>query len=120
MTMDLLAEIREITGDVGVLTGADVRARTSGFFNTDPCEAMAIVRPASTEEVSQVLKLCHEARQPVVTVGGATGLVRAAVAGPDELLLSLERMNEIEELDPSNRTAMVQSRVIMQASPPPR
>jgi FAD/FMN-containing dehydrogenase len=85
------------------------------MLSTDRCEAMAIVRPTNTEQVSQILKLCHESHQGVVTVGGATGLVRSGMAGPDEILLSLELMRNIEELDSSNRTATVQAGVTMQA-----
>ena len=63
------------------------------------CDALAVLRPRSTEEISAALRLCHTAAQPVVTEGGKTGLVTGALAGPGEIALSLERMNRIEQLD---------------------
>jgi FAD/FMN-containing dehydrogenase len=75
---------------------------------------LAIVRPGSTEEVSRVLAACHAAGQPVVTFGGLTGLVRGAVAGPDEVGLSLERMHTIEAVDVVGRTMTLGAGVPLQ------
>jgi FAD/FMN-containing dehydrogenase len=91
-----LQSLIDIVGADGVLTGDDVRARPVGWADHSPCQARAIVRPSTTEQVSRVLAACNAARQPVVTMGGLTGLVRGSVAGPGEIGLSLERMNRIE------------------------
>jgi len=72
------------------------------------------VRPAQTEEVSAVLRLCHARSQPVVPQGGRTGLVEGTVTGAGDLILSLERMNRIEHTDPANRTMRVQAGVVLQ------
>ncbi|MCC5858073.1 MAG: FAD-binding oxidoreductase [Ectothiorhodospiraceae bacterium] len=109
----LIAAIREIVGPQGVLEGEDVRARPA-TVQGGSCEARAIIRPGSTEEVSRVLRLCHEASQPVVPYGGGTGLVEGAVASPGELMLSLERMNRIEEVDTLGRAMVVQAGVPVQ------
>jgi FAD/FMN-containing dehydrogenase len=69
------------------------------------------VRPANTDEVAAVMKLCHAAGQVVIPVGGNTGLVEGATAGEDDILLSLERMNAIESLDETGCTMTVQSGV---------
>jgi FAD/FMN-containing dehydrogenase len=50
-----------------------------------------------------------------VTHGGLTGLVHGADAGPAEVILSLERMRNIEDIDPVQRTATVQAGVALQA-----
>ena len=102
--MDLLQTLREIVGPANVLTGDDVRRRSVSWADHSPCQALAIVRPESTAEVSRVLAACHSAGQPVVPMGGLTGLVRGCVAGPQEIGLSLERMRRIESVDPVNRT----------------
>ena len=73
----------------------------------------AILCPASTEEVSAILRLCHEASQPVVPWGGRTGLVGGAEAG-GELALSLERMNRIEAIDPVACTMQVEAGCVLQ------
>jgi FAD/FMN-containing dehydrogenase len=103
--------LTDIVGVDGVLTGEDVRARSVSWADHSPCQALAIVRPANTEQVSRVLAACHAAGQPVVPMGGLTGLVRGCVAGPGEIGLSLERMHRIESVDPVNRTLTLEAGV---------
>jgi FAD/FMN-containing dehydrogenase len=78
------------------------------------CKAQAIIRPANTHEVSEVLRLCHAAGQSVVTHGGLTGLVGGAVAGPGDIVVSLERMTAIDPVDVINRTVTVDAGVPLQ------
>jgi len=73
-----------------------------------------LVRPSTTEEVSKVLRLCHEQGLRVVTQGGLTGLVHGADSTPDDVILSLERMRTIERIDPRQRVAVVQAGVTVQ------
>lgn len=73
-----------------------------------------IVRPATTEEVSQVLKLCNERGQTVVPMGGNTSLVSGTRRERGELALSMERMNNITEIDQASRTMTVEAGVILQ------
>ncbi len=108
---DLIEQLVGIVGAKGVLTGADVAARPASWLRPEPSRAKAIVRPASTDEVSAVMKLCHAAGQIVIPVGGNTGLVEGATAGEHDILLSLERMNEIESLDETGFTMTVQAGV---------
>ena len=110
---DLLARLRAITGEAGVLTGDDVRTRNPGVFMRE-IGADAIVRPRTTDEVSQILALCNAAGQSVVVHGGMSGWVRATQTQPGEIALSMERMNAIEEVDPANRTAIVQAGVVLE------
>lgn len=112
---DLIEAIEEIVGPRGVLTGEDVAARSDSWPPVGGCKAKAVVRPACTEEVARVLKLCNDHGQPVVTHGGRTGLVRGAVAGPDEIALSLERMRAMDPVDTVNRTVTVQAGAPLQA-----
>lgn len=72
------------------------------------------MRPRSTEEVSTFLKLCHQARVPVTTQGGMTGLVRATMPLPGEIVLSMERMNAIEEVDTGGGVVITQTGVPLQ------
>ncbi len=110
---ELIAEIEAVVGPQGLVQGDAVRARPATVQGGE-CQAQAIIRPASTEEVSRVLRLCHDARQAVVPYGGGTGLVEGAVAAPTELLLSLERMNRIEEVDMLGRAMVLQAGVPVQ------
>ena len=106
--------LRRALGDVGVLTGDDVRGRDTGWGRQEPCLAAAVARPRTTEEVAETLRICHAADQPVVVQGGMTGLVEGAVPGEQEIALSLERMTNIEELDAIGRTMTVQAGVTLQ------
>ncbi|RJG01845.1 FAD-binding oxidoreductase [Noviherbaspirillum sedimenti] len=113
MNTALLDQLREIVGAAGVIAGSEVRSRYPGFFMSE-IGADAIVRPASVEQVSQVLALCNAAGQPVVVQGGMSGWVRATQTRAGEIALSLERMNAIEEVDLANRTATVQAGVVLE------
>lgn len=112
---ELLSSLASITGTGGVLTGDDVRTRSAGWISREPLKAFAVVRPRNTAEVSAVLKICYEAGQPVVPHGGLTGLVEGGHAEPDEIVLSLERMNRIEEVDESGPSMTVEAGVVLQA-----
>ncbi|MDH4005300.1 MAG: FAD-binding oxidoreductase [Gammaproteobacteria bacterium] len=108
---ELLAKIAAVVGPTGVLTGEDVASRQVGWLNPAPCKAGAIIRPASTEEVSRVMALCHEAGQGVIPVGGNTGLVEGTLAGSDDIMISTERMTAIEATDIDGATMTVQAGV---------
>ncbi len=105
----IIEELTALLPSGGVLTGADVSARSAGWGTAAPNRARAIVRPRSTAEVAAVLGLAHKHRQPIVPLGGATGLVQGGIASEAEIQLSLELMNQIEDLDPVNRVAIVQA-----------
>jgi FAD/FMN-containing dehydrogenase len=109
--MDLLQSLTDILGPEGIVTGDAVRERAVGWVDHSACQALAILRPSDTEQVSRVLAACHAAGQPVVVMGGLTGLVRGCVAGPGEIGLSLERMRRIESVDPVNRTMTLEAGV---------
>ncbi|MDX2350081.1 MAG: FAD-binding oxidoreductase, partial [Porticoccus sp.] len=109
----MLDKIRALVGSEGVLTeGAN--HRTTDGWGAQECQASAIIRPANTAELSEIMKLCHESGQKVVTHGGCTNMTRGCVAGEDELVISLERMTTIEAIDTTNRTMTVQAGVPLQ------
>ena len=112
---EFMQAIGDIVGNGGVLTGTDVSSRASGIWRPQGIEAMAIVRPRTTAEVSRILETCNAAGQSVVAHGGLTGLVEGAVTEPSDLVLSLERMNAIEEVNARERTMTVQAGVVLEA-----
>jgi len=75
----------------------------------------AVVFPASTREVSTVLRLASAHRVPVVPRGAGSGLSGSANGVDGAIILSMVRMNAILELDPANRLAVVQPGVINKA-----
>jgi FAD/FMN-containing dehydrogenase len=106
---DIVASLQEILSKGAVITGADLEQRnTQGFV------PKALVRPASTEDVVEILKLCHAHNQTIVPQGGLTGLVNGTDTRSDDIAISMERMNKIEEIDPESRTMTVQAGVPLQ------
>ncbi|HEX5153953.1 MAG TPA: FAD-binding oxidoreductase [Parafilimonas sp.] len=77
-------------------------------------DCLALLLPETTEQVSKMLQICNEFNQPVVPHGGLTNVVGGAVTNANEIALSLERMNQIEEIDITNKTVTVQAGVVLQ------
>ena len=112
--MDIIESIAEIVGTAGLLQGEDVSARPNLSWGQGSCPAKAIVRPASTEELSQVMRLCHDHDQTVVAHGGLTGLVNGITCAPEDIVVSLERMHAIEHIDEAAGTMAVQAGAVLQ------
>ncbi len=115
-----MAEIVELLADVvgagNVLAGDDVSpdyAHDEALTAT-PSVPLAVVRPASTAEVSAVLKIADELHLPVTARGSGTGLSGAAISPGDGILVSFERMNAILEIDLANHVAVVQPGVTLE------
>jgi glycolate oxidase len=68
----------------------------------------AVAIPQTDEQVREILRLCHELKEPVVARGAGTGLSGGAMPHAQGVLLSMARFNRILALDPLARTATVQ------------
>ncbi len=113
--MELLIDrIAERVGHDRVLTGDAVRERATSLWNSAPNPAAAILLPRSTAEVSEMLRLCHEAHQTVITQGGLTGVVAGADPRGTDVALSMEKMNRIVEVDPVDAVAVVEAGAVLQ------
>jgi len=112
--MSIIQSIADIVGPKGVLTGDDVTARPNYSWGLGNCPAQAVVRPASTEELSRIMALCHEHDQTVIPWGGLTGLVNGITCRPEDIAISLERMNAVEHIDAEGGTMTVQAGAILQ------
>ncbi len=107
-------DLESIVGSKAVLTGDAVAARSSGVWESGHVKARAIVRPTSTDEVAGILSACNAAGQSVVVHGGLTNLVHSAQAADGDVVISMERMNQIEEIDDIGRTMTVQAGALLQ------
>ena len=114
----LRGRIAEVVGDKGLILEeaatapflADQRGRYRG-------RTPFVVRPADTAQVAEVVRLCAEARVPMVPQGGNTGLVGGSVpfeAG-EEVVISLGRMNRVRDVDPANFTVTVEAGCVLQS-----
>ncbi|MBS2936264.1 FAD-binding oxidoreductase [Nocardioides sp. J2M5] len=113
---DLLDRLRDAVGASHVLTDdADVAAHVVDWTGVHRGRALAVVRPASTAEVAEVVRACAETRTPVVPQGGNTGLVGGGV--PDgsgtAVVLSLTRMRTVRDVDPVAGTITVDAGVVL-------
>ncbi len=68
----------------------------------------AVVFPRDEEQISQLLQYCKQWQLPLACRGKGTGTTGASIPPADGIALSLERMNEILEIDADNRLARVQ------------
>ena len=102
-------------GPVTVVDAERLRERATSYWDSSPTEAKCLVRPESTEQLSRVMRICHEHGQSVVVQGGLTGIVQGAVSTASDVIVSLERMNAIESIDEADGVATIQAGAIMQS-----
>jgi len=69
----------------------------------------AVVMACSHQQVVACIALCQEQQIPLTTRGRGTGTTGAAVPTSGGIVLSLERMNQVLEFDPGNRSVRVQA-----------
>jgi FAD/FMN-containing dehydrogenase len=115
----LLDRLAAILGPRGLLTEpGDIAPHLADWRGLYQGAALAVARPASTEEVAAVVRLCAETGTPVVPQGGNTSMVGGAT--PDEsgghLVLSLARMNRLRDLDPTDMTMTVEAGMVLKAA----
>lgn len=111
----LLTTLRDIVGENHVLDASRVAERSRHVWSSEPLQALALVRPATTSEVSKVLKACRAAGQVVVTHGGRTGLADGEHSTRQDLIVSLERMQRIDAVDEVSQTITVDAGALLEA-----
>lgn len=112
--MDIIQSLSDIVGPNGLLLGDDVSSRPNYSWGQGNCPARAVVRPASTEELSAVLAVCSSQGQTVVPWGGLTGLVNGITCSPEDIAISMERMHAVEHIDAEAGVMTVQAGAILQ------
>ena len=113
----LLDRLRAIVGPAGHIDDpADMEPYVAEWRGRYRGATPLVLRPASTQELSDLMRTCAEAGVPVVPQGGNTGLVGGSIPSADnsEVLISLSRMNKIREMDPLNYTVTVEAGCVLQ------
>ncbi|RJF85803.1 FAD-binding oxidoreductase [Sphingomonas cavernae] len=112
---DLLMALGEAIGATHVLVDRADVARYEMDGRQPGGRALAVLRPASSAEVSAILRLAAQHGVTVVPQGARTGLVGAGVADDrgDALILSLERLTRAPEVDAVNRTVSADAGVLL-------
>ncbi len=108
----LLESLSAITGRDGVLTGADALPYGKDWRGRYANEALAVVFPSDTQQVSEVVKLCAANKISIVPQGGNTSLCGGSVplAGAEpQIVINLSRMNRVRAIDATNYTMTVEA-----------
>jgi FAD/FMN-containing dehydrogenase len=116
--MTLQKRLADIVGAANVLTAAqDTKPYFTDWRKQYSASAECVVRPATTQEVAQVVALCARESVAVVPQGGNTGLVGGSVPTGTrrEIVLALARMNRIRSLDALNDTVTVDAGCVLAA-----
>jgi FAD/FMN-containing dehydrogenase len=113
---DFLATLRSLVGPAHVLTEGDLSAYERDWRGRLHGKALAVVRPANTDEVAGVVRACAAFGVPMVPQGGNTSL--SVGSTPDtsgrEVVLSLTRMNAVRDTDQANLTMTVEAGCVLQ------
>ncbi len=116
----LIAQLQQLIGTAHVRTD-DLQIYETDWRGRSRGKALCAVRPANTQEVARIVRLCAWARTQgqkvsIVPQGGNTGLVMGST--PDDsgqqIVLSLSRMNQVLAIDAANLTMTVQAGCILQ------
>jgi len=117
VTPAVLESLRAIVGDKGLIRDEPGKQSfVTDWRGTLVGSAAVVVRPASTEEVSKVVKLCFDNGIAIVPQGGNTGLMGGATPYPTHsgIVLSLGRMNHVLEVDAVGYTMTVEAGCVLQ------
>ncbi|MGX9856520.1 FAD-linked oxidase C-terminal domain-containing protein [Limimaricola variabilis] len=106
----VVQRLTEVLGARGVIHDpAETRAYECDALTAYRCPPLCVVLPATTEEVSAALRVCHEENVPVVPRGSGTSLAGGALPTADSVILGVSRMNRVLEIDTDDRIIRVQT-----------
>ena len=109
MRDDIVSALREIVPGEGVIADAEgLKVYESDGLTAYRQVPLAVVLPTTVEQVSAVLRYCHEAGVKVVPRGAGTGLSGGALPLLDGIVLGLGKFKRILDIDFANRAVRVQ------------
>ena len=108
-------KFRKIVGNKNVITDKnDMQKYLKEWRGVYTGVAGAIVKPKSTEEVSNILKFAYRKNISCIPQGGNTGLVGGQIPfNKDHIVISLERLNKIREINPTDQSVTVEAGLIL-------
>jgi len=113
---DFVEKLRAVVGDKGLIIDEQGKhPYVTDWRESFVGNALAVVRPANTQEVADVVRLCAAEKVSVVPQGGNTGLVGGGIPQEKgrEIVLSLNRMTRITDIDPIGYTMTVEAGAIL-------
>ena len=107
---EIIMRLKGVTQEGAVISDiSETRAYECDALTAYRCPPLAVVLPSTTQEVSEVLRICHEMRVPVVPRGSGTSLAGGALPTEDCVILGVARLNDVLETDYPNRFIRVQT-----------
>ena len=115
ITPEILQQLQDITGAPFVFIDQETRNQ----YGHDETENYVfppnvVVKPASAQEISTILKVANQYQIPVTAIGGQTGLSGGALSIHQGIGLAMERFNKIIAIDEQNLQVTVEPAVITQ------
>ena len=86
----MIEQLTKIVGPKNILTGADTAPYGTDISGMRTAQPLAVVRPATVDEVSGIVRLANQIPFPIIPVGGRTGLCGGAIG--EAVIISFERM----------------------------
>ena len=116
MTAAAIAELKDALGPRGWLEAEDGAQYTRDMRGGYRGEALIVLRPVSTEEVAESVRICRRAGLKITPQGGNTGLVGASVPVGrwPAVVLSLSRMDKVLSVDPQGFTIAVEAGCVIE------
>lgn len=112
---DILGAFAACIGANHVLTGDDATPYFHDYSGRYQGNGLAVLLPADTQQVSELVKICAAHKIAIVPQGGNTGLVGGSIPYQDNaVVISLKRMNTIRMLDAEGETITVDAGCILQ------
>lgn len=101
--------LQVLPADAVIHDPAETRVYECDALTAYACPPMVAVLPATTQAVSDVLRICHDMGVPVVPRGAGTSLAGGALPTADCVLLGVARMTAVLEIDYDSRFIRVQA-----------
>ena len=107
---DIVKQLKRLVPEATLIADEEgCRTFESDALTAYRCLPLAVVLPTSTEEVSAILRFCHDNHIKVVPRGAGTSLAGGALPLEDAIVLCLSRMSKVLAVDPKNRVARVEA-----------
>jgi FAD/FMN-containing dehydrogenase len=113
----MLSEFQNALGENAVLSDpSDMQPYLREWRGLFHGKALAVVRPATTQQVSDAVKLACSHGLKIIPQGGNTGLVGGQMADDDKnhIILSTDRLNAIRNVDPEGNSITVEAGVVLE------
>lgn len=113
-------KLRQIVGEDWVVTRREqiesyLVDETALAVRPKPADNIVVIKPANSREISEILKLANSEKTPCFIRGGGTGLCGGAIPTRDGIVVSMERLNKIEEVDKDNLMIVVEGGVTLES-----